>query len=180
MNHEEIRTMVCESIRNHLQEMVESGQRASNGEQKDESLALTIGAGAAGVTLLWAWVRKHLRRENERDLVEAFFQSVDPSDQINREITKVQRRFKLVKSLNDLSVLEEEIAKVESMLTRLQEQAKTFDIEAHVNVERGKNLLLVNPTKERRRLHDIIVKMTNDIMTNFQTTMDQKREELYD
>ena len=158
--------------------MVESGTNTN--DQQDESLALTIGAGAAGVTVLWAWVRKHLRRENERDLVEAFFQAVDPNDQVNREITKVQRRFKLVKSLNDLSVLEEEIAKVEAMLTRLQDKAKTFDIEAHINVERGKSLLLIDPAKERRRLHEIIVKMTNDMMADFQAAMDQKREELYD
>ena len=162
-----------ESIRDTVRNEIVA--QVNQPRQTNESL-LAMGAVTGGGQLAWNKIRESITKTRTDHVVGAFWQEVDPQDSINEAITDIQRRLKLVKTLDELDRMRNEVGKIHGMLDRLEQKAKTFDltnIVGDIGRSKGNKLLRLRPEKEQRRLCKVISELSTAIRKSFDAKMDE-------
>lgn len=168
---EDARLIIRESIEQHV------GQPY---QRVDEALGTTLVAlGFVGGALgIWNKLRNNILKNRDEAVVQIFWEKEDPNGSIDRMVNDIERRFRLVKTLDDVDRMRKEAEKVNSRLNDLVIKSRGFTEEDFVSIlgkstDFSNRFFRLNPSTETKRLQKIVVKIAEDYKRYFETKMDE-------
>lgn len=172
--NEELKQHIKENTRNVIQETLDSfcGQE----EQLDESVEVVGGLLAlAAIGSGWYWIRKKLISMRKNKMVDTFFQTYDKNKMLEKSMQNVSKRFKLVSTLADLKVIEDDVKTINIRFDELLAHAESFDVS---KFSKGNKALALDKEKEKKRMTSELKKFIAELQETFAREIEDKKEEI--
>ena len=173
---EQVRKEIVQQV-NDKQTQVQEGVKTNYRQLEESAIAVfgSIAAASAGYFGLRRWLQK----TDYENTFNAFFESEDDKNVVNKTIPEILRKFKLVSSLSDLKEIETQVDQAVKELEQLQNRVDRF-IDASVRQEKSflDKAFMINPEQEKARFKRELNRAVKEIRKTFEFKVNEKREEL--